>query len=113
MGKYGYGILMVEYKLNLPEKLLIMAIDINESDDLFITNFTGTSGNSYDGDYLVPLVDEKIANSSKPEKIGGDTHYGSAENRNQMSTMGITLVAPFRDELNPTGLFTQEEFYHR
>jgi len=80
------------------------------SDDGFITNINVSPGNSYDGDVLVPLVDEKIENSSKPEKICGDTHYGSAENRFQMSTRGITVSAPFREDFNPTGLFTQKEF---
>ena len=80
------------------------------SDDGFITNTQVSPGNSYDGDVLVPIVDEKIENSSKPEKICGDTHYGSAENRFQMFTRGITVSAPFREDFNPTGLFTQNEF---
>jgi transposase len=81
-----------------------------KSDDGFVTNIRVTPGNTYDGDILLPLVDEKIANSSKPEKIAGDTHYGSAENRFQMSTRGITIVAPLKDDFNPTGLFSQERF---
>jgi transposase len=40
----------------------------------------------------------------------GDQHYGSAENRVQMSTRGITIVAPFRENSNPTGLFSQDIF---
>jgi transposase len=58
----------------------------------------------------VPLVDEKIENSSKPSKIAGDTHYGSAENRYQMSLRGITIVAPIKEDFNPTGLYSQEKF---
>src|SRR5659263_74670 len=84
--------------------------NIMKSDDGFVTNIIVTPGNTYDGDILLPLVDEKIENSSKPEKIAGDTHYGSAENRFQMSTRGITIVAPFKDDFNPTGLFSQERF---
>jgi transposase len=42
--------------------------------------------------------------------IAGDTHYGSAENRFQMFTKGITIVAPLKDDFNPTGLFSQERF---
>ncbi|MHA1482610.1 MAG: hypothetical protein ACTSQA_04130 [Candidatus Heimdallarchaeaceae archaeon] len=80
------------------------------SDDGFVTNITTTAGNSYDGDVLILLVEEKIENSWKPEKIDGDTHYGSADNRYEMSKREITLVAPFREDFNPTGLFTQEEF---
>ena len=81
------------------------------SEDGFITNINATPGNGYDGDVLVPLVDEKIANSSKPKKIVGDSHYGSEDNRHEISvTRGITLVAPFREDFNPTGLFTQKEF---
>lgn len=81
-----------------------------KSEDGFVTNIIGTGGNTYDGNILVPLVDEKIENSSKPQKIAGDTHYGSAENRFQMSTRGITIVAPFKEDFNPTGILPQEKF---
>jgi len=81
-----------------------------KSEDGFVTNIIGTGGNTYDGNILVPLVDEKIENSSKPPKIAGDTHYGSAENRFQMSTRGITIVAPLKEDFNPTGLISQEKF---
>src|SRR3972149_1117478 len=81
-----------------------------KSEDGFVTNIIGTGGNSYDGNILVPLVDEKIENSSKPPKIAGDTHYGSAESRFQMSTRGITIVAPFKEDFNPAGLISQEKF---
>jgi IS5 family transposase len=84
--------------------------NIMESEDGFVTNINGTSGNTYDGDILVPLVDEKTENSSKPPKIEGDTHYGSAENRFQMSMRGITIVAPLKGDFNPTGLLSQEKF---
>lgn len=84
--------------------------NIMKSDDGFVTNVIGTGGNTYDGNILVPLVDEKIENSSKPQKIVGDTHYGSAENRYQMSQRRITIVAPIREDFNPTGLYSQEEF---
>ncbi len=69
-----------------------------------MTNIIGTGGNTYDGNILVPLVDEKTENSSKPPKIAGDTHYGSADNRYQMSLRGITIVAPIKEDFNPTGL---------
>jgi IS5 family transposase len=80
------------------------------SNDGFVTNIKATPGNTYDGDVLMPLVDEKIANSSKPDKIGGDTNYGSAETRYQMSLRGITIVAPLKEDSNPTSLFSQEKF---
>src|SRR3989337_1351692 len=73
--------------------------NIMKSDDGFVTNIIGTAGNTYDGNILVPLVDEKIENSSKPPKIAGDTHYGSAENRYQMLQRGITIVAPIKKEI--------------
>ena len=56
-----------------------------KSEDGFVTNIITTPGNTYDGDILLPLVDEKAANSSKPKKVAGDTHHGSAENRYQNS----------------------------
>ncbi len=84
--------------------------NIMKSDDGFVTNIIGTAGNTYDGNILVPLVDEKIENSSKPSKITGDTHYGSAENRYQMLQRGITIVAPIKEDFNPTGLLSQDNF---
>jgi transposase len=84
--------------------------NVMKSEDGFTTNIIGTSGNTYDGDILVPLVDEKTENSSKPPKIAGDSHYGSAENRYQMSLRGITIVAPIKEDFNPTGLLPQERF---
>jgi transposase len=35
-----------------------------KSEDGFVTNVIATPGNTYDGNILLPLVDEKIANSS-------------------------------------------------
>jgi IS5 family transposase len=84
--------------------------NVMKSEDGFVTNIETTPGNTYDGDVLLPLVDEMTANGSKPEKVVGDTHYGSAENRFQMLQRGITLVAPLKEESNPTGLFSQEKF---
>ncbi len=84
--------------------------NIMKSDDGFVTNIIGTGGNTYDGNILVPLVDEKTENSSKPPKIAGDTHYGSAENRYRMSLRGITIIAPIKEDFNPTGLLSQEKF---
>lgn len=81
-----------------------------KSEDGFVTNIIATPGNTYDGDILLPLVDEKTAHSSKPKKVTGDTHYGSAENRYQMFLREIALVAPLKEESNPTGLFSQEKF---
>jgi IS5 family transposase len=84
--------------------------NVEKSKDGFVTNIEITPGNTYDGDILLPLVDEEIANGFKPEKVTGDSHYGSAENRFQMLRRGITLVAPIRKESNPTGLFSQQKF---
>ncbi len=84
--------------------------NIMKSEDGFVTNIIGTGGNTYDGNILEPLVDEKTENSSKPPKIAGDTHYGSAENRYQMSLREIRLVAPLIEDFNPTGLLSQEKF---
>ena len=81
-----------------------------KSEDGFVTNIETTPGNTYDGDILLPLVDEKMANGFKPEKVAGDTHYGSAENRFQMLQRRITLVAPLKEDFNPAGLFSQQKF---
>jgi transposase len=92
------------------EKFTGYKANVMKSEDGFVTNIITTPGNTYDGDILVPLVDEKIENSSKPEKIVGDQHYGSAENRIQMSMRGITIVAAFRENSNTTGLISQDKF---
>jgi IS5 family transposase len=84
--------------------------NVMKSEDGFVTNIETSPGNTYDGDVLLPLVDEMTANGSKPEKVVGDTHYGSAENRFQMLQRGITLVAPLKEDSNPTGLFSQDKF---
>jgi transposase len=84
--------------------------NIMVSDDGFVTNIVGSPGNSYDGNYLLPVVDEKCENSSKPEKVFGDTHYGSEENRYQMGLRGIKIVAPFRQDCNSNDPFSQDMF---
>lgn len=80
------------------------------SDDGFVTNIVGSPGNTYDGNYLLPVVDEKCENSSKPEKVCGDSHYGSEENRYRMGLRGITIVAPFRQTCNSNDPFSQDMF---
>ena len=84
--------------------------NVMKSEDGFVTNIETTPGNTYDGDILLSLVDEMTANGSKPEKVAGDTHYGSAENRFQMLQRKITLVAPLKEDFNPAGLFSQQKF---
>jgi IS5 family transposase len=84
--------------------------NVMKSEDGFVTNIETTPGNTYDGDVLLPLVDEMTSNGYKPEKVVGDTHYGSAENRFQMLQRKITLVAPLKEEFNPAGLFSQQKF---
>ena len=81
--------------------------NITKSDDGFVTNIIGTAGNTHDGDVLLPLVDEKIENRSKPSKMRGDTHYGSAENRFQMLGRGITVVAPIQKGSIQPGFYTR------
>jgi len=81
-----------------------------KSKDGFVTDIKISPGNTYDGDMLLQLVDDMTANGSKPKKVTGDTHYGSAENRYEMSRREIILIAPFREESNPTGLFSQQKF---
>jgi transposase len=80
------------------------------SDDGFVTNIVGSPGNTYDGNYLLPVVDEKCEKSSKPEKVCGDTHYGSEENRYQMGLRGIKIVAPFRQDSKSNDPFSQDMF---
>jgi len=48
--------------------------NVMKSKDGFVTNIETTPGNTYDGDILLSLVDEKMANGFEPEKVAGNTH---------------------------------------
>lgn len=58
------------------------------SEDGFITNINATSGNSYDGDLLLPLTDKGLMNDQTIHKVVADGAYGSASNRFGMLKKG-------------------------
>ena len=70
------------------------------SEDGFIKNINATPGNSYDGDILIPLIDEMIKNGFNASEVVGDTAYGEVDNRNKLLLKGITVIAPFKKETN-------------
>lgn len=63
--------------------------------------FTGSGGLDYDGNYLLPLVEEAIATVGVvPEECAADGHYGSFENHAKMNMKGIRLlVKPAKDDV--------------
>ena len=79
------------------------------SEDGFIKNINATPGNSYDGDILIPLIDEMIKNGFNASEVVGDTAYGEVDNRNKLLLKGITVIAPFKKETNK-GFFPQSKF---
>ena len=80
------------------------------SEDGFIKNINATPGNSYDGDVLIPLIDEMIEKGFNANEVVGDTAYGEVDNRNKLMLKEITVIAPFKKETNKNGLFPQSKF---
>ena len=80
------------------------------SEDGFIKNINATPGNSYDGDILIPLIGEMIAQGFTASEVVGDTAYGGVDNRNKLMLKGITVIAPFKKETNKNDLFPQSKF---
>ena len=80
------------------------------SEDGFIKNVNATPGNSYDGDILIPLIDEMIEQGFSASEVIGDTAYGEVDNRKKLILKGITVIAPFKKETNKSGLFPQSKF---
>lgn len=80
------------------------------SEDGFIKNINATPGNSYDGNILIPLIDEMIEQGFTTSEVVGDTAYGEVDNRNKLMLKGITVIAPFKKETNKNGLFPQSKF---
>jgi len=80
------------------------------SEDGFIKNINATPGNSYDGDVLIPLIDEMVEQGFSTNEMVGDTAYGEVDNRNKLLLKGITVIAPFKKETNKNGLFPQSKF---
>jgi len=80
------------------------------SEDGFIKNINATPGNSYDGDVLIPLIDEMIENGFNTSEVVGDTAYGEVDNRNKLMLKGITVIAPFKKETIKNELYPQSKF---
>jgi len=80
------------------------------SEDGFIKNINATPGNSYDGDVLIPLIDEMVDQGFSTNEVVGDTAYGEVDNRKKLLLKGISVTAPFKKESNKNGLFPQSKF---
>jgi transposase len=61
----------------------------------FITNIVAIPGNAYDGgESAVQLIAEQKSFGLAPEKLIGDSAYGSGENRRNVGGYGTQMVAP-------------------
>ncbi len=72
------------YKANITETV----------ESRFITNIKAMRGNVHDGKTAVESVMEQNAFGLKPTKIVGDTAYGTALNRKELSENNTQVVAP-------------------
>ena len=96
----------VGYKENITESV----------ENRFITNVTAMSGNEYDGDPMVSLVvRQKHDYGLSPEKLIGDSAYGSGSNRRRMLEYGTKVVAPVyernaaKGEIFPKSMFKYDD----
>lgn len=48
----------------------------------------------YDGDALVPALEQTAGRSVGPEQLLGDTHYGTGDNRQLAAERGVELISP-------------------
>lgn len=81
------------------------------SEDGFITNINATSGNSYDGNVLFPLIDKGIANGQTIDKVVADGAYGSANNRVEILKRDAVLVAPVSKDANTSGNYYPQAMF--
>lgn len=78
-----------------------------------ILNTEPIPGNEWDGDRLVPMVEEMIKRHGVvPKQVIGDTAYGTGENRQKITEMQILLSAPIQRSTNPTGLLENDWFVY-
>jgi hypothetical protein len=78
-----------------------------------ILNTEPIPGNEWDGDRIVPMVEEVIdRHGIVPKQLIGDTAYGTGENRQKITEMQILLTAPIQKNPNPTGLLELDWFVY-
>jgi hypothetical protein len=78
-----------------------------------ILNTEPIPGNEWDGDRLVPMVEEMInRHGIVPKQVIGDTAYGTGENRQKITEMHILMTAPIQKNSNPTGLLEIDWFVY-
>ncbi|MCD8509212.1 MAG: transposase [Bacillus sp. (in: Bacteria)] len=78
-----------------------------------ILNIEPIPGNEWDGERLVPMVEEVInGHGIVPEQLIGDSSYGTGENRERIQEMKILMTAPIQKSSNPTGLLESDWFVY-
>lgn len=78
-----------------------------------ILNTEPIPGNEWDGDRLVPMVEEVINHHGiVPKQVIGDTAYGTGGNRQKIQEKQILLTAPIQKYTNPTGLLENDWFVY-
>ncbi|MEK6777716.1 MAG: transposase [bacterium] len=76
------------YKLKMHKGHLLLDVEHN-----LPLNYDGSDGLAYDGDYLLPLIDESEKNlETVAEDCVADGHYGSFENHAHMHMRGCGLI---------------------
>jgi hypothetical protein len=78
-----------------------------------ILNTEPIPGNEWDGERLIPMVEEVInRHGIGPKQLIGDTAYGTGENRQKIQEKQILLTAPIQKNSNPTGLLEPDWFVY-
>lgn len=85
------------------KKFVGYKVNSTMSEDEFITNINATSGNSYGGDMLLPLIDKGVSNGQLIDKVVSDGVYGSATNRFELLKRNAVLIAPVSKDANTSG----------
>lgn len=80
---------------------------VQVGDTGFLAAADTLAANQHDGESLAPLVDELPLAQVKSPTIIGDTHYGAAEDRLEMASKGVRVIAPVTKRQH--GLALEEE----
>ena len=80
-----------------------------EQESEFIAAVEVTHGNVHEGEVAKDLIDQQ-PEELKPDKMMGDTCYGTGPVRQEMAERHIEVLAPVAEGRNPKGLFKKADF---
>jgi transposase len=81
-------------------------ISVDVGSDLFVAG-QATTATTADGEVLAELLD---ADPVAVAEVIADTHYGSADIRQDLAGRGVELVAPAQPSSAPKGYFSKDDF---